>query len=237
MALRTAATATTVWSSAWLRRPGASAGPPGGPGCRRSTDNACGVASTTPNARTEPVVDAWGCAELLVTSSSLVTSRRGAGLSQLDLEQIEQVAHGHDLLQLLALQLDAEAALDVDDQGNDVDRVQAEPLAQDDGVVHVLDAFTLIFFQLLRERSPNGIAIHRGGLSPWAETAPHGRAVAGVPVHESRATQEDKASAPTETRATRWRDCPSPLYSGGRGWGEGASTAVLPAPTPPTPLP
>src|SRR5262249_48947442 len=134
-----AARPSTVWWSACFSSDGGIRLPPGGPGAFRNAAICSAGTLTTPYASTAHAADslarAPGGSSAFALTGRVLSDRcrearsptglpdEGSGrCRELGLKHVQQVAHGGDLGQLLAGDLDPELVLDLDDQAEDVDR-------------------------------------------------------------------------------------------------------------------
>ena len=91
-----------------------------------------------------------------------------------DTEQGEQVTDGHEFLQVLLTQADAEVTLDLGNNADDVHRVQAKVLAEVLGVVEVVELLADVVLDKVNQGLANLIAIGHG--TPSCQWRDHGRA-------------------------------------------------------------
>ncbi len=171
---RTAANAATDCASAWLSRLAGICKPPSGLGWRRRTPSSSGEASTTPIARRRQlVVPSSG---LRRESDHLVSPRSTCRAScnqaaaavgpTFVWSRSSRLPTFTTLSRLLALQLDAEPSLEIDDQVYHINRVETQSVAQIDAIVQSRDNRDLVCFELLDQNLPNRFAIHGCDLTP-----------------------------------------------------------------------
>src|SRR5207249_11494504 len=97
-----------------------------------------------------------------------VISRRGGGRPsvELRLDQVEEVADGHELFQLLLGQADAEMAFDLRHEADDVHRIEVEVFAEVLAVVQVVESLADVVFDELNEGLADLLAV-RHGIPSW----------------------------------------------------------------------
>src|SRR5262245_44939594 len=163
----TACTATTVCSSACLRKCPAVPGADQAGNCLRSGPIAeCSACTTpqelSPNESAAQVVAEW---RVWVMRASCCDSRWRIvpGLSgrfrlrlggQLGLNDREQIADGYDLLEIAAVQADAELRLDPQHDTKQIDRIELETLAYSHVVACVLGPLPSFLLQHIEPRRP-----------------------------------------------------------------------------------
>src|SRR5262249_11810434 len=162
----TAATATTVCSSAYFKKcPAVPVGAQSG-----SVLRIAAIAGKSARALPQPISAAFQASGSLamlrpamrreasmLAVSSCNQQRRSRRLAvrlgrQLALDHVEQIADGRHLLEVAAVEADAELRFDPQHDAEEIDRVELKPLADFDVVVEVIGTLPRFLFEHVEER-------------------------------------------------------------------------------------